>query len=190
MIAGLLRGLAPAQQQALLTELGIAPQDAPGRSGDARLDFGDEQLLSPAERYVRDEVAPALGAVRSLPRFQQEAAGVFQQHALFINELLFTNALLQEQVQALMQHADLALPEVDRKEIDAAVRHGKNYQEAVRAVYTPKARKAVDVKRAAGRPTPSTPRDSGSTPKPLPENASFYQIWKAAEREMAANGRK
>jgi hypothetical protein len=155
-----------------------------GASGPAQPqdEFRPDAALTPEEAFVKHHAEP----IRSLPQFQQQTAGAFQRHATFINELLYQNALLQEQVSALMQHAELALPDVDRKEIDAVVHRGKSYTEAVRAVYSPKARKVVEVKKAAGRATPSTPRDVGNSPKPLPENASFFQIWKAAERELAA----
>jgi hypothetical protein len=136
LVAAMLRNLEPRDAQALVREL-PARADVP--------DFGEEDLLSPAELFLRDEVAPFLPVVRNLPRFQEDVGEAVAQHAVFIKDLLYQNAILQEQVGALLEHTDLDLPEVGRAEIDAALQGRAGYQAAVRAIYRMRLR-------AAGRP--------------------------------------
>lgn len=192
-IATLTGSLPQEQAQAILAVLNgnqVTPQ-AQAQQDD--ITFQDDALLTPEEMFVKRNA----DTIKSVPAFKQEvtsfaqqAGQILQSHAAHLDQVLLQNAFLQTQVQALLEHSGLKLPDMDEAKVRTVLATGKSHKDAVAAVYAPNAKRAVATTAAKGQPVPSTPQNAATGGAPSdgakPSGDSFVNIF----REVAAQARR
>lgn len=178
-IQDLLKDLKPEQ----LAALGLQGQQTEAKPED-EVGWKDEELTAP-ERLVKAHKQH----IQDIPVLRQQVEEFAASHSQYVQGLAYHNAVLQAQVEALLEAQAIALPPIDAQAVIALVQRGKSYAEAVKEVAAPHFKKAIAGKRAA-TPTPKAPTTSTSAEvKEPPANASFLDLFRHVKKAYAEAGK-